>query len=761
MEKDEKKKGKKPEDFRKYIKRFWLLVFIGIAFVCLIFFAASEELLGALPEFEDLENPEKNFATEIISADGKTLGKFYKENRTPVAYEDLPKSLIQGVIATEDERFYGHSGIDFKSTFRASIKLGKSGGASTITQQLAKLLFTKQAGTKNKFKRILQKIKEWIIAFRLEKQYTKKEILTMYFNKFDFIYNAIGIRSASRIYFGKEPKDLKIEESAVLVAMLKNPWYYNPKRKKSFKNALRRRNLVFTQMYRNRFISERQKDSLQKVSLKINFNPETHDQGYATYFREYVRDFMKKWIRKNSKPDGTRYNLYADGLKIYVTVDSRMQRYAEQATALHMANLQRIFFKEQKYNLTAPFYELEQEQIDMILYRAIKNTDRYRGLKRKGKSKEEIIANFKIKREMRVFHWKNKYKDTLMSPYDSILYHKHFLHAGLFSMEPQTGRVKAWVGGIDYKYFKYDHIWQGRRQVGSTFKPFVYICAMDQLKLSPCEKFPNVPYTVPKEAYGTQEDWTPRNAGRKYGGYYSLKEALAKSVNVISARLIHMVGPQTVSRLAKKSGISSEIPPYPSIALGTIDVSLYDMVTAYAVFANQGMRINPMVVTKIEDKNGKVLERFISKTQQVLSESSAYAAIELMKGVTRYGSGVRLRTDNIAYPDGIVTGYPYNFTNPIAGKTGTTQNHSDGWFMGMVPNLVTGVWTGAEDRSTHFKNIAQGQGATMALPIWALYMKQCYADARLTVSQEDFTKPENLQADFDCTESEDSQSTDF
>lgn len=758
--KKENLKKQKLKIFKTYIKMFWILFFTGIIFVFLIFWAASMEFFGDLPGFEDLENPEKNFATEIITMDGKTLGKFYNENRTPVNYEDLPKNLIQAVVATEDERFYSHSGMDFKSTLRAFVNFGKSGGASTITQQLSKLLFTKRKGTKNKWERILQKIKEWVIAFRLEKQYTKKEILTMYFNKFDFIYNAAGIRSASRIYFGKEPKDLKIEESAVLVGMLKNPWAYSPKRKKTFKKALKRRNQVFSQMHRNDFITNKEKDSLQKRPLKINFTPETHKKGYATYIREYLRNFMKGWIRKNPKPDGTKYNLYADGLKVYVTIDSRMQKYAEKAVASHMSNLQRIFFKEQKHNPTAPFYELEPEQIDEIIYRAIKNTSRGKILKKQGKNKEEILEAFKIKRKMKVFDWR-KYKDTLMSPYDSIFYHKHFLHSGLLSLEPQTGYVKAWVGGINYEYFQYDHVRQGKRQVGSTFKPFVYISAMDQLKLSPCDKFPNVLYTIPKEVYGTKTDWTPKNAGEKYGGYYSIKKALAQSINVISARLIHMVGPGTVVRLSQKAGISSRIPPYPSIALGTVDVSLYDMVTAYAVFANQGMRINPMIITKITDKNGSVLKRFTSKTQQVLSESSAYGAIQLMKGVTSYGSGVRLRTNGAMYPDGIITGYPYNFTNPIAGKTGTTQNHSDGWFMGMVPNLVTGVWTGAEDRSVHFKSITKGQGASMALPIWALYMKSCYADPMLRISKGNFEKPENLEIDFNCSESEDSESVNF
>ena len=735
--------------FRKYTIWFWTLLGGGVIFVTSLFLLASMEMFGELPTFEELENPEKNFATEIISIDGKTLGKYYDENRTPVQFKDLPSNLVEALIATEDERFYQHTGIDFKSTLRAILKLGKDGGASTITQQLAKLLFTEESGTRNKFKRVFQKVNEWVIAVRLEEQYTKEEIITMYLNKFDFLYNAIGIRSASRIYFGKEPINLKTEESAVLVAMLKNPSLYNPNRERFKKRTLGRRNQVFFQMYGNELLTEAEKDSLQQLPMELDFSPEGHSDGYATYFREHLRDFMKKWIKENPKPDGTLHNLYRDGLKIYVTIDSRMQKYAEEAVSEHVSNLQRVFFKEQKHNPTAPFYDIEDEDIDAIMNRAMRNTDRYRLLKKAGKSDKEIKKAFHTKRKMKVYSW-NGTIDTILTPYDSLRYYKHFIHSGLLSIEPQTGHIKAWVGGINSKYFQYDHVQQGRRQVGSTFKPFVYASAIDQLQLSPCEKFPNTLYTVPKEAYGMDEDWTPKNSGETYGGELTLRKALAKSVNVITARLIHMVGPKTVVRLAKRAGINSYIPAYPSIALGTVDASLYEMVGAYSMFANKGLRVSQMMILRIEDKNGTTLQEFTPRTDQVLSEESAYVVVDLLKGVTEAGTGVRLRGKWGKYPDSISTGYPYEFENPIMGKTGTTQNQSDGWFMGVVPNLATGVWTGADDRATHFEDIVQGQGATTSLPTWALYMRKCYADSTLTVSLEDFERPDIVSIQLDC-----------
>ena len=742
-------KKKKQTNFKKHIIRFWMLVLGGFISVSLVFLLASWGVFGTLPTFEELENPEKNLATEVISSDGVTLGKYAFKNRTPVGFKDLPDNLVHALIATEDERFYEHSGIDFRGLARAIVKLGKGGGASTITQQLAKNLFNK-GGSSSTLKRLTQKVKEYIVATKLERQYTKNEIIAMYLNTQGFLFNAIGIRSASRIYFGKEPKDLDVQESAILVAMLKNPRQFNPNREISKKKSLTRRNVVFAQMAKNEFISQEEKDSLQNLPLKINFTPESHNDGLATYFREYLRGYLKKWVKNNPKPNGESYNINRDGLKIYVTLDSRMQQYAQEAVQEHMANLQSYFFKEQQKNETAPFYDLEEEQIDGIYNRARKRSDRYRRMKKNGYSGKQIDSAFNASTDMRVFSWNNQREvDTIMSPNDSITYYKSILRSGLLSIEPQTGHIKAWVGGINHKYFKYDHVEQGKRQVGSTFKPFVYATAINQLGLSPCEKFSNTPYTIPKGRFGIPKAWTPKNSGEKYGGEISLKDALAKSINVISARLIDMVTPENVVRLAKSAGIESRVPKSPSIALGSVELSLMEMTGAYATFANKGMRVEPNMLLRIEDKNGTVLADFTPETKEVLSEESAYVVLELLKGVTTAGSGVRLRTSAHYYKD-IITGFPYKFTNPIAGKTGTTQNHTDGWFMGVVPNLATGVWTGGEDRAVHFANIAEGQGATMSLPTWALFMKKVYADKSLNISEEDFEKPEYVGIDTNC-----------
>ena len=739
-------KEQKP-NYKIFLIWFWSLVGAGLGSVLLLFFLASTGFFGELPTFEELENPQTNLATEVISADGVTIGKYATENRTPIQFKELPQGLVNALVATEDERFYEHSGIDFKGTARAIIKLGRDGGASTITQQLAKNLFTKRA-SRNIFKRITQKAKEWVVAIKLERQYTKNEIIAMYLNTQDFIFNAVGIRSAARIYFGKEPKDLDLQESAILVAMLKNPRQYNPNRERSKAKSLRRRNVVFAQMARSGFITEVKKRELQNLPLKINFTPESHSDGYATYFRAHLQKVLRQWVNNNPKPNGEKYNIFKDGLKIYVTIDSRMQKHAEEAVSEHMANLQKYFFREQRRNRTAPFYDIKRDQIRGIFERAKKNSDRYRRLKQAGKSKKEIDKIFKTKVEMQVFTWKG-YKDTIMTPMDSIRYYKHFLRSGLLAMEPQSGHIKAWVGGIDYKHFKYDAVAQQKRQVGSTFKPFVYATAINQLRKSPCDKLPNTKYTIPMGKYGIPEAWTPKNSNDKYGGMMTLRNALATSTNVITANLIDQVAPRNVERLANAAGIESKIQPNPSIALGALDLSLYEMVSAYSTFANKGLHISPMIITRIEDKNGTVLQEFVPETREVLSEESAYVIIDLMKGVTKYGSGIRLRTGYTSLPK-VNTGFPYKFENEIAGKTGTTQNQSDGWFMGIVPNLVTGVWTGGEDRSTHFEGIAFGQGATMSLPTWALFMKKCYADKTLKVSKEDFEKPEFLSTNLDC-----------
>ena len=737
---------KKSTNFRKYIKWFWLLILSGFTAVLLVFLLASWGVLGKLPTFEELENPENNLASEVISIDGKTLGKYATENRTPIKYKELPKNLVNALVATEDERFYEHSGIDFRGTARAVIKMGKGGGASTITQQLAKNLFTKQP-SRNPFARVIQKAKEWVVATKLERQYTKQEIIAMYLNQIDFLYRAVGIRSAARIYFGKEANELDLQESAIIVAMLKNPRQYNPRREISKDKSLQRRNVVFMQMEKNGFLTEQEKDSLQQLPLEINFTPESHNDGYATYFREHLRGVLDRWVQDNPKSNGEKYNLYRDGLKIYVTIDSRMQKYAEEAVIAHISNLQTYFNREQSRNETAPFYDLEEEQIERILARAKQNSDRYKRMKLQKFSSKQIDSAFTAKTDMRIFSWKGEI-DTIMSPNDSIRYYKYFLHSGLLSIEPQTGHIKAWVGGINHKYFKYDHVDQGRRQVGSTFKPFVYATAINQLKLSPCDTYPIAPYTIPAGKYYLDQPWTPKNSNQEYAGELSLKAALAQSVNTMSARMIDMVKPVNVIRLARAAGIKNSIPEAPAIALGAVELSLMEMVSAYSSFANKGLRVEPIMITRIEDKHGTILAEFSPKTSEVMSEESAYVVLDLLKGVTLSGSGVRLR---LPYDKpGYVTGHPYEFDNPIAGKTGTTQNQTDGWFMGVVPNLATGVWTGGEDNAIHFKGIAEGQGATMSLPTWALFMQKVYADPTLNVSKEDFEKPEYLSIDINC-----------
>ncbi len=742
------KKQKTTTDFSKYLKWFWFS-FAGIlSLIMLIFLLASIGAFGEMPSFEELENPSSNLASEIISADGKTIGKLYlDENRSPIRYEDLPQDLVNALVATEDERFYSHSGIDVRGTIRAAVFLGGRGGASTISQQLAKLLFHEE-GSRNISERMLQKFKEWIIAVRLEKQYTKEEIIAMYFNKVDFVNNAAGIRSASRIYFSKEPIELNKEECAVLVGMLKNPSLFNPRRRLEL--VTNRRNTVLSQMEKNDFVSKTERDSLQALPLILRYSPESHNEGIATYFREYLREYMRGWIKDNPKPDGSYYNLYRDGLKIYTTIDSRMQFYAEEAVEAHLSNLQEEFFEQFKGRKNAPFVDLSDEQTDRILLRAMKDSERWRLMKSQGKSEEDIIKSFNIKTEMTLFTWKGD-KDTLMTPIDSIRYYKHFLRTGMISVEPQTGHIKTWVGGINHKYFKYDHAKQGARQVGSTFKPFVYVTAMEQLHKSPCDSILDAPFTIPRGKWGVSADWSPKNASNKHIGMTTLEKALANSINTVSAKLMDMVGPRAVIDMTKKLGVSAEIPEQVAISLGAVEITVHDMVAAYSTFANQGVYIKPQAVLRIEDKNGKVLFENRPEPKDVLSKDVSYAAIKLLEGVTRSGSGARLRTTGSGGPSyKRVTGHPWAFTNPIAGKTGTTQNQSDGWFMGMVPNLVTGVWVGNEDRAAHFRGITYGQGATMALPIWAIYMKKCYTDQTLDVSKGEFERPENLSDWVDC-----------
>ena len=729
-----------------YQKKFWKIFFIGLGGVALFFLFASWGIFGSMPSFEDLENPDSNLATEIISADGVVIGKYFQKNRSQLKYSDLPKNLVQALVATEDARFYEHSGIDGRGTLRAISSLGTSGGASTLTQQLAKQLFHGE-GSKFLPFRIVQKVKEWIIAIRLERQYTKNEIIAMYCNVYDFGNNSVGVSSAAKTYFSKEPKDLTIDESAILVGMFKNSGLYNPIRNpQGVKN---RRNVVLSQMEKGDMITESQKEQLQSLPIKLNFKLETHKDGTATYFREYLRDYMKKWAEKNKKPDGSDYDIYKDGLKIYTTIDSRMQLHAEEAVTSHMANLQEEFFKQSKGNKNAPFVNISAAETDKILKQAMKSSNRWAVMKSMDKSDEEIIKSFSEKVKMTVFSWKGE-KDTIMTPLDSIRYYKHFLQSGLMAMEPQTGNIKAWVGGINYKYFQYDHVGQGARQVGSTFKPFVYATAIEQLNMSPCDSIIDGPFMIRKGRHNVTADWEPKNSDNRYRGMVTLKRGLANSINTVSAKLMDKVGPAAVVDLAHKLGVKSEIPLQPSIALGAVEITVEDMVAAYSTFANQGVYMKPQFISKIEDKSGVIIYEPIPESHDVLNKDIAYAVVKLLEGVTEGGSGDRLRTTGGGNGSNRWTGYPYAFKNPIAGKTGTTQNQSDGWFMGMVPNLVTGVWVGCEDRSARFKSITYGQGATAALPVWGYFMKLCYADPELKVSKSPFERPPNLSIKVDC-----------
>ena len=746
------KKKNKSIDFSGPIKLFWLCFLIGIVFVAGIFGSAALGLFGPMPPLEQLENPKTNLATQIISSDGEILGKFfYNDNRTPVAFNELPDHLVNALVATEDERFYSHSGIDFRGTFRAIAYLGKRGGASTITQQLARQLFV-GVRSRNKVQAVTQKFKEWVLAVMLERRYTKQEIIAMYLNIYDFGYQADGIKSAAKIYFNKTPLTLSVEESATLVGMLKNSSLFNPKRR--LEMTQKRRNVVFQQMYRNDFITVEERDSLRNIPLVLDFTPDSHREGLATYFRTYVKRFLQGWVKDNPKAEGEKYDIYRDGLRIYTTIDSRLQALGEAAVDAHMKNLQEEFFKQNTKDLnpTAPFLELREGEIDTLLERSARRSERWRAMRASGKGEEDIWASFKVPTPMTVFSWKGDI-DTVMSPLDSMRYYKHYLRAAMMSMDPINGHVKSWVGGFNYKHFQYDQVRQGRRQIGSTFKPFLYATAIDQLRLSPCDILPDALFCIEPMKFGNVEAWCPKNSGDKYGQMRTLKNALANSVNTVSARLMDKVGPAPVVNLAKKMGITSYLPKVPSIALGTPDISLFEMVGAYSTFANKGIYVKPITITRIEDKNGTVLFEVAPETKDVLSEESAYVTLNLLKGVTKGGSGQRLRhniaTENYAY-QAVVTGYPYEFKNPIAGKTGTTQNHSDGWFMGMVPNLVTGVWVGGEDRAVHFEDIAYGQGASMALPIWGMYMKAAYENPDLGISLEDFEAPEFVGIPLDC-----------
>jgi penicillin-binding protein 1A len=725
------------KDNKKFILWFWIL-FLSPIFA-LFLFVTSVRYLSELPNTEALQNPKTNLATEVFSCDLKVIGKYYAENRTNVKFKDISPNIINALIATEDARFYGHSGVDIRALGRAMFGALRgsesSGGGSTITQQLAKMLFPRE--DLHGINLVIRKIKEWIIAVKLEREYTKQEIITMYLNKFDFINSAVGIKSAAQIYFDSTPDALRLEQAAMLVGMAKNPSMFNPNR--FAERSKGRRNIVLQQMKKYGYITEQQCDSLQVLPLTLSFHPENHNEGLAPYFREYLRDvFLKNWCEENPKPDGSKYNIYRDGLKIYTTIDSRMQRYAEEAVTEHLKALQEDFFKECKQKRNAPFaWNVNKEEIKDIMLQGMKRSGRYKALKKSGMTFEAIEQNFKVPVAMSLFTWKGE-RDTVLSPIDSIKYYKGYLQTGFISLEPQTGYIKAWVGGINHKYFQYDHVQIGHtRQVGSTFKPFIYALAIQE-GYSPCYRLPNVKTCI--DMPDGQPVYCPDNSDDKLNGrMLTLQQALANSVNYISAYLIKQFGPQAVVNLARRMGVVSPIDAVPAICLGTPEISVFEMVGANATFANKGTWIQPTFVTHIEDKNGKVLADFAPRTEEVLSEEKAYVMLQLLKGVVQIGTGVRLR-------------YRYKLMMPIAGKTGTTQNNSDGWFMGITPDLVSGCWTGAEDRAVHFDRTDMGQGASMALPIWAKYMQKVYADKTIKISKEDFEKPEKkIDIEMDCS----------
>ena len=745
---------------RKVVKILWIFIAL-ISLVCVfIFFSIAKGWIGYMPPVEDLENPNYKFATEVFSEDGKVLGtySYSKENRVFVGYNDLSPNIINALIATEDVRFAEHSGIDAYALTRAVVKRGilmqkNAGGGSTITQQLSKQLYSPSAD--NVMERLFQKPIEWVIAVKLERYYTKEEILTMYLNKFDFLNNAVGIKTAAFTYFGCEPKDLKIEEAATLVGMCKNPSLYNPVRYNERSRG--RRNVVLDQMRKAGYITEAERDSLQALPLKLKYNRVDHKEGLATYFREYLRGVLtaKKpdkanyrgwqmqkyyedsldwennplfgWCEKNTKKDGTKYNLYTDGLKIYTTLDSRMQQYAEDAVTEHLKELQGYFFKEKKGAKKAPYtFRLTQEQVDEILGRAMRLSDRYRLMKKAGATEAEIKKAFDTPEEMSVFSWEGE-KDTIMTPMDSIRYYKFFLRAGFMSMDPRNGHVKAYVGGPNYHYFQYDMAMVGRRQVGSTIKPFLYTLAMEN-GFSPCDEVRHVEYTLIDE---NGKPWTPRNANKKLiGDMVTVKWGLANSDNWITAYLMSKLNPYNLKRLIHTFGVRNrDIVPSVSLCLGPCEISVGEMVSAYTAFPNKGIRVAPLFVTRIEDNDGNVLATFTPEMQEVISVSSAYKMLVMLRAVVNEGTGGRVRRLGVKADMG--------------GKTGTTNYNADGWFMGFTPSLVSGCWVGGEDRDIHFDTMLHGQGASMALPIWTKYMVKVLGDKSLGYDEnETFQLPE-------------------
>lgn len=712
---------------KKQVKLAWLIGFSPLIGLVLMLFLAAVGLFGKLPSFEELENPRSNQSSIIYSADGKVLGKYYIQNRTNVAYDEISPSLIDALVATEDERFYNHSGIDGKATLRAVLSGGGEGGGSTITQQLAKILFHGQERKGGKINRLFQKFKEWVISAKLERNYTKNEILTMYLNMADFGHEIFGVQTASKIYFNKKPSELETHEAALLVGLLKAPTRYSPiKNPERCKN---RRNTVLDQMVKNDKITKEEAATFKEKPVvadegKLWERVQRNQFGVgelAPHFTSELKKDLQKWCNSHTKANGENYDIYRDGLRIYTTIDSKMQKYAEQATLEWMSQLQQQFYKSKKGSKNGPFdSRMKAEDVEKNLRKTMKESGRYKSAKEEGLSEAEIDKEFKTPVKMRVFSYRGE-RDTIMSPWDSIVYYKYFLQCGLMSMETRTGHVKAWVGGVDFKNFKFDHVKASQRQVGSTFKPFVYAMAINE-KNSPCMQVPNNTICI--------DNWCPSNSSSyKEGQMMSLKEALAHSVNKVSAFLMKQYGPSAVLKFADKLGIDvSDIDPVPAICLGTPDITVYEMVGAFNTFANRGVHIKPQYLLRIEDKNGNILEEFYPERNEAMDEVSAYLMVELMKGVVLEGTAGRLRRT-------------YKFSKPVGGKTGTTQNNSDGWFIGFTSDLTTGVWAGGEDRQVRFRSTAQGQGANMALPTWAIYMNKVYADPELQYQGAEFEKP--------------------
>jgi penicillin-binding protein 1A len=748
------KQNNSSESKQNVIKWMWeiygFLLILGI----LIFGLISVGAIGYIPNIEELENPIDKYASQVVSTDGQLLFTFSqnKENRIFVKYSDLSPHLIDALIATEDIRFYKHSGIDVIGLGRAIVKTlllqqEDSGGGSTITQQLAKLLYSPKAG--NKLQRMMQKPIEWVIAVKLERYYSKDEIINLYLNKYDFNYNAVGIESAARTYFNKKPAELNIQESAMLIGMLKNSSLYNPIRRPEL--TLQRRNVVIEQMRKAGYLSRQEADSLKQTPLNVDFNRLSHVDVPAPYFRQYLgmimmankpdkRDYPATWQRqqfiedsiawetnplygwchKNKKTDGSDYNIYTDGLKIYSTIDSRMQKYAEESVKEYLGGyLQPLFDKEKAGKKYAPFSSDVSNKVEDLMANAMRQTDRYRGMKKAGYSEEEILRYFKNEEvEMKVFSWEKGEIDTVMTPWDSIRYHKSFLRSGFMAMDPYTGHVKAYVGGPDFKFFKYDMVSTGKRQIGSTIKPFLYTLAMEE-GMTPCDQMLHVPQTLTDE---NGREWTPQNPGaRAVGELVTIKWGLQNSSNWVTAYLMKMFSPYAFARLLKSFGLKSPIDPVVSLALGICDASVSEMVSGYSSFVNKGIRVEPLMVTHIEDSYGNLIATFIPQMHEIFSESTSYKMLDMLKAVIDGGTGSRLRRI-------------YNLKGEMGGKTGTTQNHSDGWFMSFTPSIVAGCWVGGEDRSIHFDRMAYGQGASMALPIHGLFYQKIYADPSLNMS---------------------------